>query len=285
MPKHFAKGQEAPGIVLCQGFSGEKDKVLPSVATAFASAGYVTLAFDYGGCGESGNRRERPYVFPNERVEDAICAIAHVSQLPFVDSERIGLYGLSYGGPVAIHVASFDRRIKCVSVVSGPGDGLEFLSSLMDKSDWQSLTKEIEDDRAYLSKTGQSKLIPLTRVINFPQSFWTRYALLDSEKESESLPTSPINGRQPMLSLESADAIMRFRPKTVVGLIAPRPILFIHGEKDDVAKIELARGLYEKAGHPKQFVDLPGMDHIDLDTGAGLQKQVSISLEWFNQYL
>ena len=73
----------------------------------------------------------------------------------------------------------------------------------------------------------------------------------------------------PMVSLESADAMLRSLPTTVVHMVSPRPLLFVHGEDDDVAKIELARKLYERAGPPKDFVAIPGMDHIGLDTGDG----------------
>lgn len=271
--------------MLCQGFSGEKDKVLPLVASAFSSAGYVTLAFDYGGCGESENRRKRPYVFPAERVEDALCAIAYITQLPIVDPDRIGLYGISYGGPVSIYTAAYEQRIKCVVVVSGPGNGPDFLASLMERHEFEGLLREIQDDRTRRVKTGQSKLVPLSHILKFPDSFWKRYALLDSHKESESLPTSVQDGLEPMLTLESADAMMRLLPKTVVNMVSPSPILFVHGENDDVAKIELARALYEEAAQPKKFIALPGMDHIDLDTGKGLQKQIALSIKWFDRYL
>lgn len=285
MPEHPGKGIKAPAIVLCQGLSGVKHKVLPSVANAFASAGYVTLAFDYRGCGQSEDRRTRPYVFPAERVEDALSAIAYVTQLPCVDPYLIGVYGISYGGAVSIYATAYDRRVKCAAVVSGPGNGNEFLSSLMKKSEWDMLLKEIEDDRARRAKTGKSKLVPLKHVIRFPESFWRRYALLDSSNESESLPENTGADQEPMISLESADAMMRLLPETIVQMVAPRPILFIHGETDDVARVELARRLYDKAGKPKKIVVLPNMDHIDLDTGEGLKTQVALSVQWFDTHL
>ena len=276
---------KAPAIVLCQGLSGEKRKVLPDVASAFAAAGYVALAFDYCGCGESGDRRNRPYVNPSERVEDALSAIAYVAQLPFVDPGRIGLYGISYGGPVAIYAAAYDRRVKCLTVVSGPADGPEFLASLMSREAWEALLEEIEADRSSRAVTGKSALVPLTHVIRFPDSFWARYRRLGSSDESESLPETAGHAPVPMLSLESADSMLKSLPGTVVPLVAPRPILFVHGEADDVAKPELARRLFDKASEPKAFVILPGLDHIGLDTGEGLRKQIAIALQWFEKHL
>jgi dipeptidyl aminopeptidase/acylaminoacyl peptidase len=285
IPEHLGKGIKAPAIVLCQGLSGVKHKVLPSVGNDFASAGYVTLSFDYCGCGQSEDRRRRPYVFPAERIEDTLSAIAYVAQLPYVDPYLIGVYGISYGGAISIYATAYDRRVECVVVVSGPGNGNDFLSSLMAKSEWDMMLKEIEDDRTRRAKTGKSKIVPLKHIIQFPESFWRRYALLDSSNESESLPENNGIGNEPMLSLESADAMMRLLPETIVKMVAPRPILFVHGEADDVAKVRLARRLYAKAGQPKKIVVLPDMDHIDLDTGEGLKTQVSLSVQWFDKHL
>jgi len=276
---------KAPAIVLCQGLSGEKRKVLPEVASAFAAAGYVTLAFDYCGCGESEDRRKRPYVFPSERVEDALSAIAYMVQLPCVDSGRIGLYSISYGGPVAIYAGACDRRVKCLAIVSGPADGPRFLASLMSPREWAIFLEEIEADRSNRAVTGASALVPLTHIIRFPDSFWARYRRLGSGDESESLPEAAGQAPVPMLSLESADAMLRSLPGTIVPLVGPRPVLFVHGDADDVAKVELARGLFDKAAEPKEFVTLPGFDHIGLDTGEGLRKQVAIALQWFEKHL
>jgi alpha-beta hydrolase superfamily lysophospholipase len=276
---------KAPAIVLCQGLSGEKRKVLPEIASRFAAAGYVTLAFDYCGCGESQDRRARPYVFPSERVEDALSAIAYAAQLPFVDSGRVGLYSISYGGPVAIYAAAYDRRVRCLAIVSGPGDGPAFLASLMSPREWESLLEEIEADRAKRALTGKSALVPLTHIIRFPDSFWARYRRLGSGNESESLPEPAGHAPVPMLSLESADAMLRSLPSSVAPLLAPRPVLFVHGEEDDVAKPGLARSLFARAAEPKEFAALPGFDHIGLDTGDGLRQQTALALQWFDRHL
>ena len=89
MANPLDKNRKMPTIVLCQGLSGEKQKVLPSVAKDIASAGYVVFAFDYAGCGQSEDRRNRPYVFPSEQVENALSAIAYVEQLPYVNSKKL----------------------------------------------------------------------------------------------------------------------------------------------------------------------------------------------------
>ncbi len=43
--------------------------------------------------------------------------------------------------------------------------------------------------------------------------------------------------------------------------IAPRPLLIIHGEKDEVVDPVDARLIYESSGQPKELVYIPGADH------------------------
>jgi len=274
-----------PAIVLCQGLSGVKEDILPEVAEAFREAGYIVLAFDYRGSGESDDTRGKPYLFPLERAEDVFSAISYVKSLPYVNENKIGLYAISYGGPVALYAAAMDKNVKCVVVVSSPGGGEAFMSSLRKQKTWISFQKEVDDDRLRRVKTGKSRIVPLDKIIPFPVSFWEKHDQPDNEKESESISENDDSQNKPMLSMESAEAMIRFRPDCFIHMVAPAPLLFIHGEVDDVARIELTREMFQKAGKPKKFVVFPGMNHIDLDTGKGLKKQIQLSLKWFNEYL
>jgi dipeptidyl aminopeptidase/acylaminoacyl peptidase len=53
-----------------------------------------------------------------------------------------------------------------------------------------------------------------------------------------------------------------FRPVLVVGRIAPRPLLIIHGEGDASVPVHHAELLYQAAGEPKQLWRLPGVGHV-----------------------
>lgn len=58
--------------------------------------------------------------------------------------------------------------------------------------------------------------------------------------------------------------------------ISPRPLLLIHGDKDDLVPVEHARKLYQKAGEPKKLVIIPGAGHrLRLE-----QKAVNTALAW-----
>jgi dipeptidyl aminopeptidase/acylaminoacyl peptidase len=50
-------------------------------------------------------------------------------------------------------------------------------------------------------------------------------------------------------------------PVKHIGKIAPRPLLLVHGDSDDVVPIEHAERLYTEAGRPREKVILPGAGH------------------------
>ena len=47
------------------------------------------------------------------------------------------------------------------------------------------------------------------------------------------------------------------------------PLLFLHGQRDEIIPLKLGRGLFEAAPEPKWFIEIPGAGHNDLVETAG----------------
>ncbi len=63
-------------------------------------------------------------------------------------------------------------------------------------------------------------------------------------------------------SLEDwANEGLELSPSRWVSMIAPRPLLILHGDADDVVSPESAHVLYERAGEGKELRMLPGVGH------------------------
>ena len=113
------------------------------MAPYFLDAGFVFLAFDYRGWGESDGKLIPVEAIPKpdekgevtmkarvvrwqmdfaDQVQDIRAAISFLAGEPCVDPERIGILGTSYGGGLVTWVASVDPRVKCV-VAQVPGMG------------------------------------------------------------------------------------------------------------------------------------------------------------------
>jgi len=64
--------------------------------------------------------------------------------------------------------------------------------------------------------------------------------------------------------------------------ISPRPMLIIHGSQDNIAPVEHAKMLYEKAGEPKKLVIIDGADH-SFNRKDWEDEVIRITTEWFKE--
>jgi len=117
------------------GLSGRTPGTPPGKNAAFAvtlaKAGFVAFAADYLRDGERTKPGRRPYdttdfynEFPDWSIHgkdiwDNMRAIDYLQTLDFVDPDKIGMTGHSYGGHSTIFAAALEPRIK-VAVANGP---------------------------------------------------------------------------------------------------------------------------------------------------------------------
>ncbi|MBN2582531.1 MAG: alpha/beta hydrolase [Planctomycetes bacterium] len=52
-------------------------------------------------------------------------------------------------------------------------------------------------------------------------------------------------------------------PSLTLDRIPPVPLLVIHGTEDEIVAFSQGKRLYEKAGEPKQFIEIPGGRHVE----------------------
>ncbi len=90
-----------PGVLICHGVENSKE-VTSHLAIEFARRGFVALAFDYGGYGES---ESHPDNF-DLMVGDTVAALKYLATLPHVDERRLALVGHSMGVSYAVDTAS-----------------------------------------------------------------------------------------------------------------------------------------------------------------------------------
>ncbi len=133
-PPDMQEGERYPAVVICHGWGQTKDRPpFRRHAEAFVEAGYIALAFDCRGWGESDGKLVVQGQLPKERGEatvrvqvirevvdpfDQVWDIRHALDFmegePGVDPERVGLWGTSYAGGLVVWVAAHDERVKCV---------------------------------------------------------------------------------------------------------------------------------------------------------------------------
>ena len=112
-----------PVVVMAGGWCYVKELVQPHVAQRFADTGLAAILFDYRNFGSSDGTR-RQHVDPNAQIEDYRNAISFAETLDEVDSDRIGVWGISYSGGHALILGATDPRVRCVVAQIPVVDGL-----------------------------------------------------------------------------------------------------------------------------------------------------------------
>ncbi len=112
LPKH-KDGQKFPAVLFCHGLAGNKigkHRVYVDLAYKLASEGIATLRFDYRGCGDSEGHFHD--VTLSGHFSDALAFLDYLKQHPNIDSQRLGLFGRSFGGAVAVKAAAESASVR-----------------------------------------------------------------------------------------------------------------------------------------------------------------------------
>ena len=219
-PDDLRPGEPRAGIVLCHGYTGVKDLYLPDNARVLVEAGYVVLAFDYKGWGESEGPRTR--LAPYSRVADVQAALTFLGARAEVDETRLGVYGTSYGGATVVWTGAVDRRVQCIVSVVGVGHGERWMRSVRRPDEWFDLLDRSAADRVKRVMEGNSELVDRSEIL-LPDRQSAELAVAARRNVPSALNTLP---------LEYVDETLGFHPEWVVDRIAPRPILFITTDND-----------------------------------------------------
>jgi pimeloyl-ACP methyl ester carboxylesterase len=278
-----AAGKPAPAVLLCQGMSGVRTLVLPQVADALAAQGIATLRFDYAGFGDS--EGERGWIDPGARVEDARSAMAALMARDDVDPGRIGVYGHSLGGPVAIGVAAGDARVRALAAVSTPGAGREMLRAARPAWQWVQLRHRVDAERARIAAGAPAEVVGLDEILPFSPAFAAGYARLRQSTGGTSAIAAGTGLGVTDFYLASVDRITESRADLLAAGLAHCPVLLVNGADDDTAPIETVEPVFAAIPSTKRWIVVPSADHNTLDADPGLAAALAEVSQWFATHL
>jgi len=213
-------------------------------------AGYDVLSFDFRGHGQSEGEADytpRQWVTDRE-LSDIRGAIAFAGEWQRGQgrSDDVGLFGISRGACAAILAAEDCPQIRAI-VADGAFSTDRVIEHLMKR--WAYIFASVK----FLYE-------------NHPPAFWRflRWCMMWFAR------------REFRCTFPSVYQSLR--------RMSPRPILFIHGEKDSYLPVEQSRLLYAVAGQPKSLWIVPGARH---NQAAVLRpdEYALITVRFFDRYL
>src|SRR5215510_4960381 len=241
-------GKPLPTIIQAHGWGGVAANFrLDSLA--LANAGYLVIAFDYRGWGQSDGRialtaapekkdgrrftaqveELREYVDPIEQTTDWFSVINWAMGEPMVDKQRIGLRGSSYSGGHVFYVAARDPRVKAIVSQVGAFDSrLAMADPAQAKLAYEEATKRARGELGYPE--------PRARVVG-------------------NLIGAPIR-----------DKLMHYAPVEDAPKVKDCAVLFIVAEKEELFdNNQHAKLAYDRMpGTKKKYVVVPNITHYGI---------------------
>ena len=273
LPKGLKKDKKLPAILFCAGTSGTKKGTPQKFAPRVVQAGFVFLAFDYRGWGESDSRlmsldkqpapdaksevtiRARAIRWQMDfadQTTDIRAAIGFLAGEPNVDPQRIGILGTSYGGGLVTWTAGNDPRVKCVAAqVGGMGGG----------------RGPAADQTAYDLATKQAR----------------------AETEPVPFETGKMGGKMARYDNMRVNPAKRigFNPMEAAEKIRA-PMIIIDAENDELSDRhqngERVSEILKSHGVPVAYHVLKGITHYGIYK-EGFEEATRLELEWFTKHL
>ena len=219
-------------------------------ARPLVEAGFDVFTFDFRGHGESSSsKRYRPLQWPSDKdMEDVLGACAHVESVLEAAGKptAIGIFGISRGACAAILAATSNPNIKAI-VCDGSFSAETTIVVFM---------------KRWAHHFARVKLV----YENHSETFWSVMAWIVMR-----LAEGRMGCRYP--SVQKALKEMQ-----------PRPVFFIHGERDTYISVEQSRLLYDAAPSPKYLWVVEGAKH-NQSAVVRSREYTARTIAFFRRYL
>jgi hypothetical protein len=116
VPQDYKEGEKRPAIVITRPASGVKEQTAGLYAKKFSEQGFITIAFDPKGYGESEGKPQVEDTF--SVISDTKNTVSFIESLPQVDKANIFNAGICMGAGYATAASSEDKRIKATAAIS-----------------------------------------------------------------------------------------------------------------------------------------------------------------------
>ena len=280
-PEEFDESKKYPALVGIHPAGGVKEQTVGLYAEKLSKRGYIVLVYDssYQGASEG---EPRLLEDPAVRVEDARCAADFLTTLPYVDTERMGVYGICAGGGYTLSVAQTERRFKAVATVSGTPMGEAVRSQFGVEVPTSELIKSLE--MVAYQRTAQANGAELMYVPFVPEKFEDiNEQTPDMLREGYDYYRTP-RGQHPnskgRFLFTSIDKMTTFSVFDYLGDFLTQPLLLIAGSKADTRIF--SEQAYNLAKCEKELFIIEGATHIALyDVPEYVEQAVNKMVEFF----
>ena len=284
-PEGFDSSGSYPTIVFAGPFNQVKEQMGAVYGKKLSAKGFVFLAFDHRGYGDSEGevRNNEKFDWKQEGIRDAI---SYVRTLPFVDRDKVyGLGGCAGGGYMAL-VAVTDKRLKAIASVSGVMNPQSMFFEAMTKEQLIPMFQAANESRQRQYESGEVEYAD-----GYGYEGVNRESLpKGARREGFDYYMTERAGTAtyPHFSIHTVANLLEDQPMTNPTAWAPylyTPYLGIYGEKAMGDTGPLTVKYHAACSEPKELFEVEGATHVSLyDIDADVDRAVDRIDEFFRKY-
>ncbi|MEM7468881.1 MAG: alpha/beta fold hydrolase [Pseudomonadota bacterium] len=259
---------DTPVIILQHGLSGIASLDLPEYAEYFVAAGFACFAYDHRNWGKSAGE-PRGESDPWQQVADLRAAISFVRNQAWVDSNRIGLWGTSYGGGHVLTVTALDNRIRCAVSQVPLVSGSRTFELWIPAEKHQAMLKNLSTERDARMRGDKPITVPPAREGS------------DTEKWVTSKDKSGHYVNE--LTLLSFDHLRSYEPISFAAQITRTPLMIIVASDDTQTPVSWQKEAFASITAPAKLVEIEG-EHYDVYLDK-LDEAAMAAQSWFVENL
>lgn len=262
-PPGAKQDERMPAVALCGPISSVKEQTLPHYAERLADGGYTALTFDPRGFGESTGEPRARYD-PWAVIEDFHSAVSHLLARTDVDPARVGIVGVCMGGGYAVSLAARDKRIGAAVAIAGGYDIGTTFQQGFGVAGFATYVRRINDLVQQQYEDGEVRYVPTiahaldddTPIAVMPNDEAYEYYDRTAGEDAPHWPRE--------LTADSLPVYFAYNAVAAAPLVAPTPLMIIHGTQDAALLPEFAQATYAAAADPKEMVWLETDNHVQL---------------------
>lgn len=284
-PAAAGDGERTPAVALCGPISSVKEQTLPHYAERLADAGYTALTFDPGGFGDSEGEPRARYS-PWAVIEDYHSAVSHLCARDDVDPDRVAAVGVCMGGGYVVSLAARDKRIRAAVAIAGgydigttfqQGFGVDGFAAYLRRIN-DLVQRQYEDGEVRYVPTIAHALDEDTPIAAMPSD--EAYAYYDRTARDDA-PNWPRE-----ITADSLPTYFAYNAVAAAPLVAPIPLMVVHGTTDAALLPEFAQAAYDAAAEPKELVWIETDDHVQLyDQEPYVPDAAAHAIRWLDDHV
>ena len=269
-PPNYNTGNKYPAILIINPATGVKEQVAGVYAKFMAEKGYITLAFDHTGYGESdGTPRTREDLFV--KTLDIKHALSYLCSLEEVNKNKIGAIGICAGASYLLETAIGETRIAAMATISGTLSYQGIISNLGEDK----ILSAAGEARQKYDETGKTTYVP---VINKPKDKSDIFANETYDYYLGNQAKYPSWRNQ--ADVTSFSNLASLNIKDVVGSYK-KPVLFVAGSKASTKSLSESAYEYARNSTSKELHIVEGATHISLYHNEEQINEVSERIDEF----